>query len=466
MANEETIIENDAAIAHPETEQADNESAAVSESAAAECDQTEIIGVQFRSGGKIYYFSPNGLNVPEGEAVIVETSRGLEYGICRAANHMVKSSLVIPPLRSALRIATEEDSARRRYNESREKDAFNVCLERINSHHLAMKLIEVEYTFDNSKLLFYFTADGRVDFRELVKDLAAIFRTRIEMRQVGIRDEARQLGGLGVCGRPFCCATFLADFGQVSIHMAKDQNLSLNSAKISGSCGRLMCCLRFEYETYADALKKMPPLESFVITPDGKGVVTELSALAGLVKVRLDPQEDNNVKVYKSEDVKTDPDRVFVRPEEEEYVPVSAETPSYRSYTEDRSVIPDRGRGEKKSAVRNASSAPEAPEGKASGGAGAPEDMLDGIDYSNYDESINEAPLPDAPPAYFRDRTRYRPDQERIRRGNESAGEQTGNREDDSGQEASGNDDRHGRNRPFPAYRGKKFDRNGGERNE
>ena len=420
-------------------------------------DLTEIIGVQFRQSGKIYYFDPNGFEAAEGEPVIVETVRGQEYGFCRSGNHMVKSTLVVPPLRKMIRKATEEDTRRRSYNESREKDAFRVCGERIAAHNLPMKLIDVEYTFDNSKMLFYFTADGRVDFRDLVKDLAAVFRTRIEMRQVGIRDEARQLGGLGVCGRPFCCSTFLSDFGQVTIHMAKDQNLSLNSVKISGSCGRLMCCLRFEYETYADALKKMPPVESYVITPDGNGIVTELSALAGLVKVRLDPQEENTVKVYKAEDVKADPDRVFVAREEPEDIPAPADKPSYRSFTDDRSVLPERGRGDRKPSRAQFSPSPdEADSPRRTEKRSAAEDSLDGIDFSNYDDSINDAPLPDMPD-YFHDRTRFSPAGAGGAEA-DSPGQTPGDadREKPDGQNPSG---RPWQNRPYSPYRRRRYNR-------
>lgn len=420
MQNNEEIIPESLPAEEPESTTASPE--------AEDQDMTEIIGVQFRSTGKVYYFDPAGFSVEEGQPVIVETSRGVEYGICRASNHKVKSYLVIPPLRKTLRIATEEDTARRQYNEEKEKEAFAVCLSRIEALKLEMKLIEVEYTFDNSKLLFYFTADGRVDFRELVKDLASVFRTRIEMRQVGIRDEAKLLGGLGVCGRPFCCSTFLADFGQVSIHMAKEQNLSLNSAKISGSCGRLMCCLRFEYETYAEALSKLPPLESRVITPDGPGVVAEISALAGLIKVHLDPQEENAFKVYPSENVSSDPDHVFVRPEPPEDMPQPAGKPSYRSFTDERSVLPDRARGERPFGRQSENrllcgqkpQPRQAPPDQSAAPVGRtpsiPQDApLDGIDYSNYDESINEAPLPEPPSEFFGGRPPYQPQQGKKR---------------------------------------------------
>lgn len=479
MTNENEITENGLGITGPEIIEAEagntaspesadttepTEAAAPAEPAESaemseprdDTDLTEIIGVQFRQNGKIYYFDPGEFTVADGEAVIVETVRGQEYGCCRSGNHKVKSTLVVPPLRSMIRKATEEDTERRRYNESREKDAFRVCNERIASHNLAMKLIDVEYTFDNSKMLFYFTADGRVDFRDLVKDLASVFRTRIEMRQVGIRDEAKQLGGLGVCGRPFCCSTFLSDFGQVTIHMAKDQNLSLNSVKISGSCGRLMCCLRFEYETYADALKKLPPVESFVITPDGKGVVIELSALAGLVKVRLDPQEENTVKVYKSEDVKADPDRVFVAREEPEDIP-AADRPSYKSFTDDRSVLPERGRQEKKP-VRQTFLPSDAGAGRQRQSAARPaEETLDGIDFSNYDDSINDAPLPEMPD-YFHDRTRFSPSGAGEGPESETAGENPA-----AGNDSASADQNGGRkawqNRPYSPYRRRRYNR-------
>ena len=290
---------------------ADFENNDISEESDSETpDSVEVIGVQFQRTGKIYYFDPQGEQYQPLCGVIVETMRGIEYGTCRIANRFVPGSQIVPPLRRALRAATSEDDDHNKFNSEKEKEASEICLERIRAHGLQMNLIDVEYTFDNTKLLFYFTAEGRVDFRDLVKDLASVFRTRIEMRQVGIRDEAKLLGGLGACGRPFCCATFLSDFGQVSIHMAKEQNLSLNSNKISGSCGRLMCCLRFEYDTYLDLLRQLPPIESRVATPDGVGVVIELNALAALVKVKLESQDNGGIKLYDSALVSTDPQKI------------------------------------------------------------------------------------------------------------------------------------------------------------
>lgn len=226
------------------------------------------------------------------DCVIVETARGIELGFVAVPNKMVPASDIVPPLRPVLRAASPEDKNHAEENRRREAEAFEICRQKIADHKLEMNLVEAEYTFDNSKLLFYFTADGRVDFRDLVKDLASVFRTRIELRQIGIRDEAKMLGGLGICGRPFCCSSFLSDFAQVSIKMAKEQNFSLNSSKISGACGRLMCCLRFEHETYEEALRKTPPVDALVDTSAGKGVVTETSPLSGFVKVKLEDKPE------------------------------------------------------------------------------------------------------------------------------------------------------------------------------
>ena len=261
-------------------------------------EEVEVIGVRFRQTGKIYYFDPDGMTIDLGENVIVETARGLEYGQTVAPNKMVPNTEIVPPLRKVIRKANEADDVHHEENNQKEKEAFDICLQKIEKHNLDMKLIEVEYTFDNNKLLFYFSAEGRVDFRELVKDLASVFKTRIELRQIGIRDEAKMMGGLGVCGRPFCCKTFLNDFAQVSIKMAKEQNLSLNSAKISGTCGRLMCCLRYESDVYEEELRKTPKIDSIVETPDGDGVVTEVSPLAGIVKVRLEANPDQAPKPF------------------------------------------------------------------------------------------------------------------------------------------------------------------------
>lgn len=255
--------------------------------------EVEIIGVKFKPSGKVYYFAANNNRAKAEERVIVETARGLEIGIVANGNKMVKESEIVPPLRPVIRIASEADIKHAEENKAKEAEAFEICKKKIAEHKLEMNLVEAEYTFDNAKLLFYFTSDGRVDFRDLVKDLASVFRTRIELRQIGIRDEAKLLGGLGVCGRPFCCSSFLSDFVQVSIKMAKEQNFSLNSAKISGACGRLMCCLRYEHETYEEAIKKTPPIGSTVKTPAGNGVVVETNPLAELIKVRLEDKPES-----------------------------------------------------------------------------------------------------------------------------------------------------------------------------
>ena len=267
-------------------------------------DEVEIVGIRFKNNGKVYYFLPEDLKLSVGQNVIVKTARGLEYGTTAIANRVVDKSTLVLPLRSVVRIATKQDDQQHEANVDSEKEAFKICQQKIAEHNLEMKLVDVEYTFDNNKLLFYFTADGRIDFRELVKDLASIFKTRIELRQIGIRDETKLVGGLGVCGRPFCCKSFLSEFAQVSIKMAKEQNLSLNSSKISGACGKLMCCLRYEHETYEEAIKRTPKLDSKVITPDGEGTVVETNPLAELVRVRLDKEPDKGFKIYKISELK------------------------------------------------------------------------------------------------------------------------------------------------------------------
>jgi len=264
---------------------------------------TEIVGVRFKEAGKVYYFAPGTIQAAPGDAVIVETTRGMEYGFVAAGNQSVPTENLVPPLRPIIRIATTADTERYESNKKLEQEAFSICQQKIREHGLEMKLIDAEYTFDNSKLLFYFSAEVRVDFRELVKDLASVFRTRIELRQIGIRDEAKMLGGLGVCGRPFCCSTFLSDFMQVSIKMAKEQNLSLNSSKISGTCGRLMCCLRYEHETYEEELRRTPPVDSLVKTPEGMGVVCEISPLTGYIKVRFGDRQSETIKVFHRDEV-------------------------------------------------------------------------------------------------------------------------------------------------------------------
>lgn len=273
------------------------------DSVTAEAPSVEVVGIRFKSSGKTYYFAPNGISLRIGSHAIVETARGLEYGEVVTSNSSVPESEIVPPLRPVIRAATPDDVKRNEEIKKNEETAFRICNEKIIAHGLDMKLIDAQYTFDNTKLLFYFTSSGRVDFRDLVKDLASVFRTRIELRQIGIRDEAKMVGGLGICGRPLCCSIFLSDFGQVSIKMAKEQNLSLNSSKISGICGRLMCCLRYEHDTYEYEIKRTPPVESLVRTVDGVGTVTEISPLQGTIKVRLAATPEAPPKSYKREDV-------------------------------------------------------------------------------------------------------------------------------------------------------------------
>ena len=253
---------------------------------------TEVISVRFRNGCKEYYFDPKGLTVPTDTDVIVETAQGPEFARCSQGNHQVEDGAVVKTLRGLIRIATDNDRHTAAYNRGREKEAFEVCKKKIQQHKLEMKLVRVECSFDGSKILFFFTADGRVDFRELVKDLAGVFRARIELRQIGVRDEAKMIGGLGICGRPFCCSQFMDEFLPVSIKMAKTQSLSLNPTKISGTCGRLMCCLKYEQDAYEDAIKRMPKNDSFVLTPDGTGNVSDINVLKETVNVRLDDRPE------------------------------------------------------------------------------------------------------------------------------------------------------------------------------
>jgi cell fate regulator YaaT (PSP1 superfamily) len=248
----------------------------------------EVIGVRFKEVGKVYYFDPKGLQLKAGDMVIVETARGIECGQVATANKIVDDNDIVHPLKPLIRQANKNDLSHVKENKKRQEEAFKICEKKIAEHKLEMNLVDVEYTFDNNKILFYFTADGRVDFRALVKDLASVFRTRIELRQIGVRDEAKMLGGLGVCGRPFCCHSFMGDFQPVSIKMAKEQGLSLSPVKISGTCGRLMCCLKYEQAAYTDLLKHTPKVGAIVKTPDGKGLVVENNLIAGTVKVKLD----------------------------------------------------------------------------------------------------------------------------------------------------------------------------------
>ena len=267
-------------------------------------EKVEIIGISFREAGKIYYFDPAGHKIEAGKRVIVETARGVEIGTVKVANKLVPTTKIVSPLKPITRPATEDDIKKDAENREAEIEAALICKKKIAAHKLEMSLVAVEYTFDKAKLIFYFTCESRVDFRELVKDLASTFRTRIELRQIGIRDEAKMMGGLGVCGRKYCCAGFLTDFVQVSIKMAKEQNFSLNSAKVSGACGRLMCCLRYEHDTYEEALKITPPVGSVVETADGIGTVTETRPLAAEIKVKLNDNEKDAPKLYKCRDVK------------------------------------------------------------------------------------------------------------------------------------------------------------------
>jgi cell fate regulator YaaT (PSP1 superfamily) len=258
----------------------------------------EVISVRFKNKGKVYFFDPAGLTVPTGEFIIVETSKGLEYAECTYGNHFVEETAIIPPLRPVVRIATAEDHKKAAENKAKEAEAFDFCQKKIAQHGLDMKLVDVEFSFEGSKILFFFTSDGRVDFRELVKDLAAVFKTRIELRQIGVRDEARMLGGLGICGKPFCCAQFLDEFHPVSIKMAKMQGLSLNPVKISGTCGRLMCCLKYEENAYEELVKKAPKIDAFVDTPSGKGSVISVNLIRGNAKVRLEDGLDTTLKTF------------------------------------------------------------------------------------------------------------------------------------------------------------------------
>ena len=267
-------------------------------------EMVEIVGVNFREAGKIYYFSPEEFKLSEGDKVIVETSRGVELGTVKVGNKTISSSEIVSPLKPITRVANQNDIAHYEKNRAAEADAIEICKKKVEAHGLGMKLVGAEYTFDNSKLIFYFTCESRVDFRELVRDLASTFRTRIELRQIGIRDEAKMLGGIGVCGRKLCCANFLSDFVQVSIKMAKEQNFSLNSSKVSGACGRLMCCLRYEHETYEEAIKHTPAVGSVVKTAEGDGVVIETKPLAGQVKVKLHDNEKDAAKFFKCSEIK------------------------------------------------------------------------------------------------------------------------------------------------------------------
>ena len=265
-------------------------------------EDVEVVDIQFRPGQKIYFFDPDGVTYHVGDHVIMDTARGAEYGICTGGNHKILPKDVVAPLRKILRRATPQDERIVEENRAKEKKAYDVCLQKIAEHCLDMQLVSAEVAFDGSKILFYFTADERVDFRELVKNLASVFHTRIELRQIGVRDKAKMVGGLGICGRPFCCASFLEDFQPVSIKMAKTQNLSLNPTKISGTCGRLMCCLKYEQDAYEDLIRTSPKMESFVDTPEGRGTVVEIDLLRQRVKVRMEDAPET-IAVFKNADI-------------------------------------------------------------------------------------------------------------------------------------------------------------------
>lgn len=268
----------------------------------------KVTGVRFRQAGKVYYFDPKNLKLERGSHVIVETARGIEYGTVIVPPKDITDDEVVQPLKAVIRVATPEDDRIEEKNHEKERDAYKICLEKIEKHGLAMKLVQAEYTFDNNKLLFYFTADGRIDFRELVKDLAAVFKTRIELRQIGVRDETKILGGIGICGRPLCCHTYLSEFAPVSIKMAKEQNLSLNPTKISGVCGRLMCCLKNEQETYEYLNRKLPGVGDIVTLPDGmKGEVSGVNVLRQLVKVLVDVNDEKEMRECPVEELKFKP---------------------------------------------------------------------------------------------------------------------------------------------------------------
>ena len=264
---------------------------------------TEVVSVKFKGRGKAYYFDANGLTVKPGDDVIVETSKGLEYAQCVYGNHFVSNEKVVPPIRPVVRLATDNDRRVQEINRKREREALEICREKVAEHGLDMKLVDVECSFEGNKITFYFTSDGRVDFRELVKDLAGVFRSRIELRQIGVRDEAKMLGGIGMCGRPLCCSQFLTEFHPVSTKMAKTQGLSLNPTKISGTCGRLMCCLRYEEEAYESLVKAVPKNGAFVETPAGFGTVTQVNLLRGTVKVKLDGDGETVIKSYSGDEV-------------------------------------------------------------------------------------------------------------------------------------------------------------------
>ena len=304
-------------------------------------EQVQVVDIQFRPGQKVYYFDPAGKEYAAGDHVIIDTARGPEYGTCTAGNHKISTKEVVAPLRPVLRKATAQDEKTVEFNRKTEEHAYKVCMGKILEQGLDMQLVSAECAFDGSKILFFFTADERVDFRELVKNLASTFHTRIELRQIGVRDKARMVGGLGICGRPFCCATFLDDFQPVSIKMAKTQNLSLNPTKISGTCGRLMCCLKYEQDAYEDLIKNSPKVESFVDTPDGRGTVVDIELLRQRVKVQMEEQPEV-IGVYRNDEIailrsgkakKTDP------PIPADYAPISGNKKPRRRFESEEKMI-------------------------------------------------------------------------------------------------------------------------------
>ena len=301
-----------------------------------------VVNVRFRNRGKSYYFDPGELAVNTGDSLVVETSKGLELGECVEGCHQVPEEGVVQPLKSVVRIATAEDLRIAESNRRKEKSAFGLCEERIKAHGLDMKLVDVEYSFEGNKILFFFTSDGRVDFRELVKDLASLFHTRIELRQIGVRDGAKLLGGLGICGRPFCCSTFLEEFQPVSIKMAKTQNLSLNPSKISGTCGRLMCCLKYEQEAYEHLIKTLPKADAPVDTPKGKGTVTEVNLLRRTVKVRLADPTETTLQTWSVDRLGYTLNGEYIEPKPEEEAPVRSDLPDLSFYTGNSGSLGDR----------------------------------------------------------------------------------------------------------------------------
>ena len=320
-----------------------------------------VIGVRFKKAGKVDYFDPCDFWPKPGQNVVVETARGVEFGEVVTGARSVSDEQIVAPLKKVVRIATEEDEQRAEYNARREEEAFRICQEKVARHKLEMKLVSVEYTFDNSKIIFYFTANGRVDFRELVKDLASVFKMRIELRQIGVRDEAKMLGGLGSCGRPICCGAFLGDFQPVSIKMAKEQNLSLNPSKISGQCGRLMCCLKYEQDTYEQTLKRVPKVGKVIVTPDGTGVITEINAIRERVKVRIRVGDDDSFEVreYAIDDVRrpgpNDAPAIRETPKPQERRPQGKKTPIPTQETQEAEEEPRKKRYPHQKAPKNLS---------------------------------------------------------------------------------------------------------------